>query len=105
MVKMVLHMEGMIIFIGAMIIYGMMDYNWWLFIILLLAPDVSMLGYLKNEIFCSYIYYIFHTYVLAFLVIGIGYWTQTTLLIGIGIIWVAHIGMDRLFGFGLKDTN
>lgn len=105
MTKIILHLEGLTVFIGSMLVYGMIDYSWWLFVILLLAPDLSILGYLKNERVGAYVYNIFHTYVLAFLVIGTGYFMEMKLLIGLGVIWISHIGMDRMFGFGLKYTD
>lgn len=105
MTKTILHFEGLAIFISSIIVYGMVEYNWWLFAVLLLAPDLSMLGYLKNEKIGAYVYNIFHTYVIALLVLGLGYVMDVNLLIAIGVIWTAHIGMDRLFGFGLKYTD
>jgi|SRR5699024_2124512 len=105
MPKLMLHLEGMVVFISAIMIYGTMEYSWWLFVILLLAPDLSMIGYLKNEAVGAYVYNVFHTYVLSLLVIGVGYFIESNLVIALGIIWTAHIGMDRMFGFGLKYTD
>lgn len=105
MTKAFLHTEGLAVFIGSIIAYGTTDYSWWIFIILLLAPDLSMLGYLQNEKVGAYVYNVFHTYVLALFVIGIGYLMASTFLIGLGFIWTAHIGMDRMLGFGLKYTD
>lgn len=105
MTKAFLHVEGLAVLIGAVIVYGMSEYNWWLFIILLLAPDISMLGYLRNEKVGAYVYNIFHTYVIALLAIGLGYFMEASLLMALGIIWTAHIGMDRMLGFGLKYTD
>ncbi|HLR02676.1 MAG TPA: DUF4260 domain-containing protein [Virgibacillus sp.] len=105
MTKIILHFEGFVIFISAIIAYGVAGYSWWLFVVLLLAPDISMLGYLKNAKVGAYVYNIFHTYVIAFLILGLGYVIDSESVIAIGVIWIAHIGMDRLFGFGLKYTD
>ena len=105
MVKVILHIEGLAIFVSAAIVYGMAGHSWWLFAVLLLAPDLSMLGYLKNEKVGAYIYNIFHNYVVVLPIIGLGYVMDVNVLLAIGIIWVAHIGMDRMFGFGLKYTD
>jgi len=105
MVKIILRIEGLAIFISAAIVYGMVGHSWWLFAVLLLAPDLSMLSYLKNERIGAYVYNVFHTYVFALPVTGLGYMMDIGWLIAIGIIWVAHIGMDRMFGFGLKYTD
>ena len=37
-----------------------------------------------------------------FLAIFLGLFLSNATFLAIGIIWMAHIGMDRLVGFGLK---
>jgi hypothetical protein len=36
------------------------------------------------------------------LLFGIGILTANSLLLGLGAIWLAHIGMDRALGYGFK---
>ena len=43
-----------------------------------------------------------HTYVPPAVLAAIGVIADNNLALSIGIIWVGHIGMDRLVGFGLK---
>ncbi len=33
---------------------------------------------------------------------GGSWWLSLPLLLAIGLIWIAHIGMDRMMGYGLK---
>ena len=80
----------------------MKDFSWWLFILLLFVPDVSALGYVVNKRVGAVVYNIVHTYVLALIVLGIGYVSELPVMMMLGVIWVAHIGMDRMCGFGLK---
>ena len=83
-------------------VYSLTDFGWLLFILLLLVPDISMLGYLSNNRIGAVIYNIFHTYTTPVLIIIIGLFFSIQILLAIGLIWTAHIGMDRAVGFGLK---
>ena len=61
-----------------------------------------MLGYLLNNKVGAIIYNLFHTYVMTILVILCGLFFSNAIVLAIGIIWTAHIGMDRMIGYGLK---
>ena len=102
MPKLLLHAEGFIVLVCSLCMYQMMDFSWWLFILLLFVPDVSALGYVVNKRVGAVVYNIVHTYVLALIVLGIGYVSELPVMMMLGVIWVAHIGMDRMCGFGLK---
>lgn len=101
--KIFLHLEGLVIFGLATILYFKMLGAPWMYFILLLAPDIGILGYtLKNKKVASLIYNIFHTYSFPFL-LGVFALTNGLEVIALlSLIWMAHIGLDRLFGFGLK---
>jgi hypothetical protein len=73
-----------------------------MFLLLLLAPDLSMLGYLMNPQVGSVVYNLAHTYVVPLTLAGIGLFASSPLCVLLALIWVAHIGMDRLLGYGLK---
>ncbi|WP_130860915.1 DUF4260 domain-containing protein [Gracilibacillus phocaeensis] len=79
-----------------------LEFHWLAFILFLLTPDLSMLGYMKNNKIGSIIYNLFHTYTIPMLLIILSVAIHHTVLLLISLIWVAHIGMDRLFGYGLK---
>lgn len=96
--KLLLHIEGLTVFIGAMALYAHLGANGWLFLLLLLVPDVAMVGYLVTPKIGSLIYNLVHTYTLPLLAVLAG---QITLL-PFTLIWLAHIGMDRTVGYGLK---
>ena len=102
MPKLLLHAEGFIVLVCSLFMYQMMEFSWWLFILLLFVPDVSALGYVVNKRLGAVVYNIVHTYVLALIVLGIGYVSELPVMMMLGVIWVAHIGMDRMCGFGLK---
>lgn len=97
-----LRIEGLTVLV--LMIYGYFTMNGpiWMFILLILAPDLSMLGYLAGPRFGSLIYNIAHTYTLPITLGAIGFWANIQIAIFIALIWTAHIGIDRLFGYGLK---
>ncbi len=102
----ILRSEALVFFISAIWLYAVVGASWWMFFILLLAPDVFMVGYFKDSQFGALIYNIGHTYVTPFLLFTVFWIFHIPVLLPISIIWVAHIGMDRLLGFDLKlDTN
>ena len=100
--SLILRLEGSVILIGAICLYVIGGGNWWLFVLLFFAPDISWLGYLANTGIGAIIYNLFHNYVLPLLLLGAGYLFKDALLSQLALIWVAHIGIDRLMGYGLK---
>ncbi|PFN04367.1 MULTISPECIES: DUF4260 domain-containing protein [Bacillus cereus group] len=102
MEKKIIHMEGLIVLIATIYIYALCDFSWLLFFVLLFAPDISMFAYLINNRIGAQIYNLFHTYIVSILLIMIGVFFKLDTILMIGLIWTAHIGMDRMFGYGLK---
>ncbi|WP_285765777.1 DUF4260 domain-containing protein [Peribacillus sp. SI8-4] len=106
MVKKWLHIEGLLVFFAMIYVYSLSDFSWWLFLLLLLSPDVSMAAYLLGERAGARVYNVFHTYALPILLLAAAVFFKLDSLLMIGLIWTAHIGMDRFFGYGLKyDTS
>lgn len=103
--KVWLHLEGLAVLVGAVVLYAQWAYSWWLFAALLLVPDLAMLGYLANPRVGAVIYNLFHNYLVVLSFLGIAHLTQSTWLWAIGLIWLAHVGMDRMFGYGLKYAD
>jgi hypothetical protein len=101
MIKLLLHLEGLCIFLLALFGYSMLMGSWAMFALLFFVPDLSMAGYLVNKRIGSYTYNTMHTYVLPTLLITAGGFVSF-LLPQVGLILAAHIGLDRLLGFGLK---
>ena len=77
----------------------------WLFLLLILAPDLSMLGYLGGEKLGSRVYNVFHNYVGPLALIAVGIWQSVPLATLLGLVWAAHIGADRALGYGLKHPT
>ena len=69
---------------------------------LLLVPDVSMLGYLAGPRVGAFTYNLAHTWAAGLAVLALGLAAASGPAILAGAILVAHTGMDRLAGYGLK---
>ncbi|MDA1677612.1 DUF4260 domain-containing protein [Bacillus cereus group sp. TH152-1LC] len=105
MQKRILHFEGLVVFVATIYAYSIYEFSWIIFLIFLLAPDISMLAYGINNHVGAKIYNIFHTYIISIVIAIIGVYFKVDTIIMIGLIWTAHIGMDRMCGYGLKDET
>ncbi|PEP91021.1 hypothetical protein CN582_28215 [Bacillus wiedmannii] len=102
MQKRIVHFEGLVVFVATIYAYSIYEFSWIIFWIFLLALDLSMLAYGINNRVGAKIYNICHTYIISILIAIIGVYFKIDTVIMIGLIWTAHIGMDRMFGYGLK---
>jgi hypothetical protein len=68
----------------------------------LLLPDLSMIGYLRGPGLGSITYNAAHHLVLALALLGLGWWLGVGWLLLAGAVVLAHVGMDRALGYGLK---
>lgn len=100
--KIVLRIEGIALFGAATAAYVVLGGPLWLFLVLALAPDLSMVGYLAGPRAGSTLYNAFHTYVAPIVVGTVGVLAGVTPLLWVALVWAAHIGMDRAVGYGLK---
>jgi Domain of unknown function (DUF4260) len=97
-----LHLEGGCIFALALVLYGAGHFHWWLFALLFLAPDLFMLGYVANPKIGSAAYNLVHTLAGPIFLLGVAIVAPLPALEPCAVIWLAHIGMDRMLGYGLK---
>lgn len=97
-----LRVEGGVLLSLALVTYWQTQGNGWLFALLLLAPDLSMLGYLGGPRLGATTYNLFHNYLWPAVLLLLSGPTGSATLWQVGLIWFAHIGMDRVLGYGLK---
>ena len=97
-----LRLEGAAVLVAALILYAQSSFSWWQFALLLLAPDLSMIGYLRDTAVGSLSYNVVHSYILPLALALVGLLSAGDLALQLALIWLAHIGMDRLVGYGLK---
>ncbi len=75
---------------------------WVWFAVFFLVPDVFMLGYLKDLRVGAFMYNVAHTYLAPSLLLAVWLITPEVEILRVGVIWTAHIGLDRMLGYGLK---
>lgn len=100
--KTVLRFEGIALFGATTAAYFALDAPLWLFVVLALAPDLSMLGYLAGPRTGSHFYNAFHTYTAPIALGTVGLVIGVPPLVWVALVWAAHIGIDRAIGYGLK---
>ncbi|KMY43927.1 hypothetical protein AC622_06400 [Bacillus sp. FJAT-27916] len=105
MPKWLLRLEGLAVLLVSLYVYALFDYSWMLFFLLIMAPDLSALGFLVNQRVGAISYNIFHTYLFVWPFILYGSIWSNDMLLMIGLIFASHIGMDRILGYGLRYTN
>ena len=69
---------------------------------LLLLPDISAVGYLRGPRLGAMTYNLFHNWALGLGVLGLGMASGIAPVAIAGAILIAHVGMDRAAGYGLK---
>lgn len=100
--KNILKLEEAAMFGLSIYALSLFHVEWWAYPVLLLGPDISMIGYLVNNTVGAISYNFFHHKGIAIAVFVSGIilndeWLQIT-----GIILFGHSSMDRMFGYGLK---
>lgn len=100
--RLLLHLEGAAVLIVATAAYFRLGHPWWLFLLLLLAPDLSALGYLAGARAGSVAYNLAHIIVWPLALVAFGWWQGAPMAVAVGFVWLAHIGLDRMVGYGLK---
>jgi hypothetical protein len=101
-VRTLLRLEGFALFAGMTLLYGVWDGSWWIYGILFFVPDVSFAAYLAGPRFGAMIYNAAHSYLAPMSMMTLGFATTEPLILSIAMIWLAHIGFDRMLGYGLK---
>jgi len=103
-VRMLLRAEGVALLAGATVFYVATGASWWLFALLFLAPDLSMLGYLAGPRAGAAAYNAAHA-TLVPIALGLLGWAAVPALVPLALVWLAHIGFDRALGYGLKYAS
>ncbi len=104
-------LEGGMLLVLSLLLFWKYSGAWLLYALLILAPDLFMLGYLRGPRAGAAIYNLGHTWLLPGLIGIVGILAPASADLPIALIWFGHIGVDRLLGYGLKfpsafqDTN
>ena len=94
--------EGAVVLAAATYAYAQSGFSWWMFAVLFFAPDIFMLGYLGGNRLGAIVYNIGHTYLVPAALLAAAWLLASPLAMAIAMIWIGHIGFDRIMGYGLK---
>jgi hypothetical protein len=97
-----LRAEGLATFAAGLAGFLFLGLPWWAFLLLLIVPDVSMVGYLRGPRVGAIVYNVAHDLATGVAIAGLGLAVASVPVAAAGAILVAHSGMDRMAGFGLK---
>jgi hypothetical protein len=97
-----LRLEGLAAFSAGIVLYAMQGADWLFLVPLLLLPDISAIGYLASPRVGAFTYNLVHTWAPGFLVLALGLWLASVELQVLAAVLIAHVGMDRAAGYGLK---
>jgi Domain of unknown function (DUF4260) len=97
-----LRLEALTLVAGSLTAYSTTNQPLWLIPIILLVPDLVMVGYLGGTRLGAITYNLAHSTPLPAAAIALGWWQHAPLVLALGLVWLAHIGMDRALGYGLK---
>jgi hypothetical protein len=101
-VKLLLRLEGLTLFVGMTALYAAWDGSWTVYLLLFLVPDLSILAYLSDARFGAIVYNTAHSYMAPMTLMTLGFGLASPITLSIALIWLAHIGIDRALGYGLK---
>ena len=97
-----LRIEGLSLLVSAIALFATTHQPWWLIPLVILLPDLFMVGYLGGTRTGAAIYNLGHAYPLPAALSLFAVADHRPLALALGLVWFAHIGMDRALGYGLK---
>ena len=115
--KTLLKLEEAAQFLACLLLLVMNDVPWWTYLLLVLGPDIGMLGYLVNTRVGAVTYNLLHHKGIPVLVLMLSsgaiyerlmLWSQDMWefempwALTAAIILFGHASMDRMLGYGLK---
>jgi hypothetical protein len=99
-----LRAEGLALGLLCVWLYHAFDQPWWIFAVLFLAPDLSLLGYLGGPRVGAAAYNAVHSWITVVLLFAVAWFgfDGEVFILSLVFILGAHIGADRALGYGLK---
>lgn len=105
MPRMFLRIEALLLFAASIFVFALQGLDWWIYPLLLLVPDIFMLGYLRNTRVGAFFYNVGHSMLVPAILLVLGLISTNHWLVAIAAIWFGHIGWDRVLGYGLKYND
>jgi len=103
--KNLLKLEEAFMFGLSIFLFSKLDFAWWWYPLLILAPDLSMVGYLMSPRLGAITYDFIHHKALGISILVLGVILISQPLQLAGLILFGHSSMDRALGYGLKYSD
>lgn len=100
--RLLLRLEGAVALGAALAAYFHYEHPWWLLLALVLAPDLTFVGYVAGPRVGAAFYNAAHSYAGPLVVLGAGILADSSVAVAVALIWIVHVGGDRALGYGLK---
>ena len=100
--KRTIALEEVAMFGLSIFLFDKLNFAWWWYAVLILAPDLSMVGYMVNTRIGAWVYNFFHNKGVAIVVYIAGFYLNNEVVQLTGVILFGHSSMDRMLGYGLK---
>lgn len=97
-----LRLEGLAVLVASLLMYRWQREPWTTFAVLILVPDVSMLGYMAGPARGARLYNLAHNYVAPLFLAAYSLSVGRQDIVPYALVWTAHVGFDRMLGLGLK---
>ena len=97
-----LRLEGLAVFVAAVAAFGQLGGEYLWLVPALLLPDLAMIGYLAGPRIGALAYNAVHNWAFGIAVGAVGIALGAVPITLAGVILIAHTGMDRSVGYGLK---
>ncbi len=97
-----LQLEGATLLVATLVAFSTTHRSWWLIPLVLFFPDLFAAGYIGGSRMGANLYNVAHATPLPALLAGFGWWQHNSIVLVVGLVWLSHIGLDRMLGFGLK---
>src|SRR5215468_8115614 len=97
--KNILKLEEAAMFVLSIYILSLFQVSWWVYLLVLIGPDISCIGYAAGNKVGAVCYNLFHHKGVAVAIFLSGYVLKDEWLEITGIILFGHSSMDRVFGY------
>ncbi|MDM0033007.1 DUF4260 domain-containing protein [Variovorax sp. J22P271] len=104
-VRLLLRLEGLVVLAASLAGYSQLGAGWGAFALTILLPDLSWLAYLAGPRQGAAAYNAAHSYLGPVALLALGGLGGLPVALALGLVWSAHIGFDRMLGYGLKYAS
>jgi uncharacterized protein DUF4260 len=105
MPRLLLRLEGVVLAAATLAVYLHLDYSVLALVAILVAVDLSLVGFLFGPKAGSLTYNLAHTTAVPLVLGAAGVLGDEGTLVQVALAWLAHLGIDRALGLGLKYST